>query len=363
MSRQLVTVRKIDQILPIKDSDNIEELVIGGWSVVAQKGLHEAGKNIIYFEIDSFLPESDIRFESFMKFGINTFDGVKGHRVKTKRLRGVYSQGIVMPLAEFPEITTPEYDTDYAELVGIVKYEKTEVSGYTGDAKGSFPWFLRKSDQDRIQNVYGKLANSYLADEDFVGTLKMDGSSITVFAVDKNKYVPDSDDVIGFDIAIGYCSRNQQLKMPESTEDGWFQKTGKFYQGAENSDLFIKAANIYVDTGMSVALQGELVGAGIQGNFEKFDKYQVFVYNIFNVDTGEFLPYNQFKELADKYDIQIVPEVYPAQKILQNSVSNIVKMADGKGLLASYREGVVFKQVNGNKQFKAISNKYLDKEV
>jgi RNA ligase (TIGR02306 family) len=361
--RKLVTVRKIDQILPIKDADAIEELVIGGWSVVAQKGLHQAGKDIVYFEIDSFLPESDVRFESFMKFGVSAFDGVKGHRVKTKRLRGVYSQGIVIPLAEFLEITNPEYDVDYSELVGVVKYEKQEVSGYTGDAKGTFPWFLRKSDQDRIQNVYNKLSNSDLVDKDFIGTLKMDGSSITVFAVDKNKYAPESEDVVGVDIAIGYCSRNQQLKMPEQHEGDWFSASGKFYQGAANSKLFGIAANICAETGMNVALQGELVGAGIQGNFEKFDTYQVFVYNISNVDTGEFLPYNEFKKLADEYEIQIVPEVYPAQKILQQSVGEIVKMADGKGLLASYREGVVWKQVAGNRQFKAISNKYLDKEV
>jgi RNA ligase (TIGR02306 family) len=360
--RKLVTVRTINDVVAIENADAIEQLVIDGWNVVAQKGLHKAGDLVVYFEIDSFLPESDVRFESFMKFGVSTFDGVKGHRVKTKRLRGVYSQGIVIPLAEFPEITQAEFDTDYSELLGVVKYERTEVSGFTGDAKGSFPWFLRKSDQERIQNVYNRLVNNFYVDQQFVGTLKMDGSSITVFAVDKNKYVPESEDVVGVDIAIGYCSRNQQLKMPETSEEGWFQNSGKFYQGAENSDLFVKAANICADTGMNVALQGELVGAGIQGNFEKFDKYQVFVYNIFNVDTGEFLPYSQFKELAVKYDIQIVPEVYPEQPVLRNSLAEIIQWADGKGLLAKYREGVVWKQLNGNCQFKAISNKYLEKE-
>lgn len=361
--RKLVTVRTIDNILPIKDADMIEQLVIGGWNVVAQKGIHSVGDLVVYFEIDSFLPIEDVRFESFMKFGVNTFEGKQGHRVKTKRLRGVYSQGVVIPLVEFPEIQIVDFEADYAEQVGVVKYEKQEVTGYAGDAKGSFPWFLQKSDQDRIQNVYGRLTNSDLVDKEFVGTLKMDGSSITVFAVDRNKYIPDSDDVIGVDIAIGYCSRNQQLKMPETSEDGWFEKTGKFYQGAENSDLFIKASELCATTGKSLAIQGELVGKGIQGNFEKFEKYQVFAYNIYDVDAAKFVDYKTFLEYAALVDLQIVPEVYPAQKILEQDVGEIVQMADGKGLLANYREGVVWKQVDGNCQFKAISNKYLDKEV
>lgn len=327
--RKLVTVRTIDNILPIQNADAIEQLVIGGWNVVAQKGIHSVGDLVVYFEIDSFLPIEDVRFESFMKFGVNTFEGKQGHRVKTKRLRGVYSQGVVIPLVEFPEIPIVDFEADYAEQVGVVKYEKQEVTGYSGDTKGSFPWFLQKSDQDRIQNVYNRLTNMDVVDKEFVGTLKMDGSSITVFAVDKNKYAPDSDDVIGVDIAIGYCSRNQQLKMPETSEDGWFENTGKFYQG----------------------------------NFEKFEKYQVFAYNIYDVDAVRFVDYKTFLEYAALVDLQIVPEVYPAQKILEKDVGEIVQMADGKGLLANYREGVVWKQVDGDCQFKAISNKYLDKEV
>lgn len=356
--RKLVTVRKIDNILPIQNADAIEQLVIDGWNVVAQKGLHSVGDTVVYFEIDSFLPIEDERFSTFMKFGINTFEGKQGHRVKTKRLRGVYSQGIVIPVLEFPEIADPQPDTDYAELVGAVKYEKQEVTGYSGDAKGSFPWFLRKSDQDRIQNVYARLQEH--SGSEFVGTLKMDGSSITVFAVSNDKYYQDPDSP---EEVLGYCSRNQQLKMVEDFEgENWLQNTGKFYQGAYNSDLFNKVSELRKITGKSLAIQGELVGAGIQGNFEKFEKYQVFAYNIFDVDAGEFVDYKTFLEYATMVDLQIVPEVYPQQLVLEKSVSEIVQMADGKGLLANYREGVVWKQLNGNVQFKAISNKYLEKE-
>lgn len=350
--RKLVTVRKITNILPIKDADMIEEIVVDGWSVVAQKGIHSVGDTVLYFEIDSFLPESDGRFESFMKFGTQEFNGYRGHRVKTKRLRGVYSQGIIIPLAEFPELVDIEFDVDYSEQVGVVKYERQEVTGYQGDAKGTFPWFLRKSDQERIQNLYNKLSNSDVAEEYFVGTLKMDGSSITVFYVNGERYENQG---------YGACSRNQELKVDLETP---LPDQGKFLQGAINSDLFEKAKKLSELYDGHYAIQGELVGAGIQGNFEKFEQYEVFAYNIFDIERQDFVSYTQFEEMAEAVGLQCVPVIYEAEQILKQPLSKILEMADGKGLRANYREGVVWKQVaGGNCQFKSISNKYLSKEA
>lgn len=350
--RKLVSVRKITDIKPIEGADRIEQVCIDGWNVVAQKGIHTVGNDILYFEIDSFLPDSDKRFESFMKFGTRTFNGNLGHKVKTIRLKGVYSQGVIMPLSEFPEIVNPEYDVDYSEVVGIVKWEKPEVNGYAGDSKGNFPWFLRKSDQERIQNVYGRLSQSNYNSK-FVGTLKMDGSSITVYSYK--------------DAQLGYCSRNQELKMPDfpdlgSGETLKIEDQGKFFQGALNSNLFVKVAKLHKLFGSYYAIQGELVGAGIQGNFEKFDEYQVFAYNIFDIEKQEYVDYNTFQQMAEAVDLQICPVVYEEQYILRESLEDILIMANGEGLKASYREGIVWKQVDGNVQFKAISNKYLEKQ-
>jgi RNA ligase (TIGR02306 family) len=360
--RKLVTVRRISNILPIKEADMIEEVVVDGWSVVAQKGIHSIGDAVIYFEIDSFLPQSDRRFESFMKFGTQTFEGNIGHRVKTKRLRGVYSQGIIIPLHEFPEISVAVHDTDYSELLGVVKYEKQEVTGYNGDTKGTFPWFLRKSDQERIQNVYNKLSNSEYADEYFVGTLKMDGSSVTVYHLSDDtettlRYIDN--DKEGQQL-YGVCSRNQELKLDLETP---LSDQGKFIQGVINSDLIDKCRQLTEIYGGSYAIQGELVGAGIQGGFEKFEQYQVFAYNIFDIDVQEFVSYSTFEDMAKRVNLQTVPVVYEPTEILKKPLSEILEMADGAGLKASYREGIVWKQVlGGNLQFKAISNKYLSKE-
>lgn len=351
--RKLVSMRKIVSISLIEGADRIECIQIDGWQIVAQKGLHSVGDDVLYFEIDSFLPQSDARYESFMKFGTRTFDGVLGHKVKTVRLKGVYSQGIIMPLKEFPEIVDPQFDVDYSELLGIVKWEFFEGTGYQGDAKGNFPRFIRKTDQERIQNLYGKLSQTH-ADKEFVGTLKLDGMSCTVFYVNGDKYNNQG---------LGICSRNLELKMPDVTEESFdFKSEGKFYQGATNSDLFAKVIDLNLMFGSYYAIQGELVGAGIQGNFEKFDKYQVFAYNIFDIEKQEYVDYKTFKAMCEEVGIEICPEIYPAQKVLQKPIKEILEMADGKGLKASYREGICWKELDGTCQFKVISNFYLTGE-
>lgn len=350
--RKLVSLRKILDILPIEGADKIEEVLVDGWSVVAQKGIHEVGSNILYFEIDSFLPETDIRYESFMKFGIRKFQDISGHRVKTKRLKGIYSQGIIMPVKDFPEIVNPEYDVDYSELLGVTKWEAPEIipsAGKFGDTKGNFPWFLRKSDQERIQNIYGKLSKTHF-DDLFVGTLKMDGSSITVFYVDGERY-----DNKG----IGLCSRNLELKYDPELP---FEDQGCFIKGAINSNLFDKAKQLHENFGGYYAIQGELVGSGIQKSFEKFDDYEVFAYNIFDIERGVFVDYNTFRVMAEDINLQTVPVIFEAQCILQEDLKTILELATGTGLRASYREGIVWKQKHGSCQFKAISNKYLDKQ-
>lgn len=350
--RKIASIREILSIEPIEGADRIEKVTIDGWNVVSQKGIHRVGDKIVYIEIDGFLPESDLRFESFMKFGTRTFNGVRGHRVRTVRLKGVYSQGGILPLSEFPELNQSSLEDDVSEIIGVVKWEAPEVgqsAGKFGDVKGNFPWFLRKSDQERIQNLYGKLKYKY-SDEQFVGTLKMDGSSITVFHVMGDKY-----DNRGF----GICSRNMELKFDETLN---FEDQGCFIKGALNSDLFSKVKQLSEIYGGNWAVQGELVGMGIQGTFEGFTEYQVFAYNIFDIDNQEYVNYNTFREMAKSVNLTIVPEIYTETKILKTELQDILQLSDGTSIINPVREGIVWKQLNGNIQFKAISNKYLEKQ-
>ena len=94
--RKLATIRKIDSLTPIEGADKIELATVGGWKVVAQKGLYNVGDLAVYFEIDSWIPET---LAPFLVKGkeARVFEGVAGERLKTIKLRGQISQGLLMP--------------------------------------------------------------------------------------------------------------------------------------------------------------------------------------------------------------------------------------------------------------------------
>ena len=106
--RTLVSIKRVEDILPIPEADRLEIAVIGGWNVVVQKETFKKGDLGFYFEIDSFIPTTDPRFDFLKdrcyKRWISRGVTIKeGYRIKTVRLRGVVSQGLLVPVSEFPE--------------------------------------------------------------------------------------------------------------------------------------------------------------------------------------------------------------------------------------------------------------------
>ena len=135
MSRKLVTLRKVKEIHPIKKADMIERLTVDGWNVVAQKDDFEVGDVGVFFEVDSGLPVDDPRYDFLSKGGSKDFHGKQVYRIRTMRLRGVISQGLLKPLAEYPEIENylkvneislddaVKQRLDFSELLDVIKYE------------------------------------------------------------------------------------------------------------------------------------------------------------------------------------------------------------------------------------------------
>lgn len=101
--RKLVTVRKIDSIETIEDADSIEVAVLGGWKAVVRKDEVKKGELVAYFEIDSLIPVKP--WSEFLLKGSSlktvNIDGKEysGVRLRTKKLRGVISQGLVVKLS------------------------------------------------------------------------------------------------------------------------------------------------------------------------------------------------------------------------------------------------------------------------
>ena len=122
--RKMATVRKIDSLRPIVGADAIECAHVGGWTCVVKKGEYTAGDLAVYLEIDSWVPTELAPFLSKGKEP-RVFDGIKGERLRTVKLRGQLSQGLLLPLE--PTCTNIESELieglDVSLPLNIVKWE------------------------------------------------------------------------------------------------------------------------------------------------------------------------------------------------------------------------------------------------
>jgi RNA ligase (TIGR02306 family) len=340
--RKLASIRVIENLTPIEGADAIECAVVGGWKVVAQKGLYNVGDLAIYFEIDSWIPTELAPFLSKGKEP-REFEGVKGERLKTIKLRGQLSQGLLMPLSEiydhvggqiFGEICEEE-GADLTELLGIKKWEKPINAQLAGVCRGNFPSLIPKTDQERAQNLKKEIVAAQ--GQVFEVTEKMEGSSMTVYQM-----------VVDGEMTFGVCSRNMDLKETEGNS---------FWATARKDD--IEAKMNAVDEFWSFAIQGELIGPNIQGNIYGLKEPKFVVFDVYDIQAGEYLAPNARRDLIDRMGLEHVP-IITTEFILQHSVEELLVLAEYKSELANVeREGIVFKQVDGGMTFKAISNKYL----
>jgi len=327
--RKLATVRRIDDVVPIKDADAIECAIVGGWNVVIKKGEFKAGDLAVYFEIDSWMPKE---LASFLFEG-KEFEGVEGARLRTKKLRGVVSQGLLLPMSilDFADYVFEE-GADVAEILGIKKWDKPISPQLAGLARGNFPSFIPKTDQERVQNLSRIIEQ--MQGEEFEVTLKLDGSSITVYSVNEDNVWRE-----------GVCSRNLDLQEGDSA----------FWIIAKQENLHEKIRS----TGRQLAIQGEMLNTNIQGNWEKVDKLCMFVYDVYDIDKRQYLLPEERAALCKQLGIPHVP-VFNAKYVLVHDVKQLLEMAEGEGMNKGVkREGLVFKHLTSDFSFKAISNAYL----
>jgi RNA ligase (TIGR02306 family) len=337
--RQLSSVRRIREITPIEGADNIELAHVDGWQVVVKKGEFQKGDYAVYFEIDSWIPTELAPFLSKGKEP-REFNGVKGERLKTIKLRGEISQGLLLPTSILPvgQQTTQTLDS----LLNVQKWEKPIPAQLAGLIKGNFPSFLKKTDQERIQNIFYALTErdkqSYWEISE-----KLDGSSMTVYLNDN---------------VFGVCSRNIDLK-----ED----LDNTFWKVAYEEDLRNKLEVITGYLGYPVALQGELIGPGIQGNYYDLSKHQFRLFNIWDIEERKYMLPDDVGEICDMFSIPMVPVLstrayLPGIKEKEEDLlRGILGLAEGKSEInpTKEREGLVFKRSDATNSFKAISNKWL----
>lgn len=338
--RKLASIRKIDEIRPIEGADAIEAAVVGGWTVVVKKSEFKAGDLAVYIEIDSWVPTE---LAPFLSKGNEPreYNGVKGERLRTVKLRGTTSQGLLLPIT----VTFwRDEGTDVTEPLGIQKWEAPVPARLAGDVEGPFPTEVPKTDQERIQNLTEELKvwkdnNAFTWEV----TEKLDGSSMTVFVNGKRE---------------GVCSRNWALKETDSNS---------FWTVARRLGLIEKIRN----TGRNLALQGELIGEGIQKNPYNIRGQDFRLFDIYDIDRGEYLTPFERRVFADTHGIKHVPLImmeYVIDGVVHivqtngSGVQGLLTLAEGKSMLndKAEREGLVFKcNTFGGPSFKSISNRFL----
>ncbi len=340
--RKLVSIRKIADIRPIEGADAIECVVVDGWTVVAKKGQFQVGELCVYFEIDSVLPIRE-EFEYLRKACYIKKDWLpagEGFRLKTIRLRGQLSQGLVMPIVPLCDNIDSELfeGLDVTYPMGVIKYDPPLPACLEGQAEGHFPTFIRKTDQERAQNLTEEIRAAYESKEYFEATIKLDGSSGTFFCKDA---------------VVGVCSRNLHLKINDENKGNSFVRSG-------TDTGLLAALNSY---GKNIAVQGEIMGPGIQGNRENLPQVKLFVFDIFDIDKQEYLNAERRADVINDLvmlgaNIAVAP-VMCMGPLPYGDVDSLLRLADGPSLNHKVREGIVWKSLERQFSFKTISNEFL----
>jgi hypothetical protein len=438
--RRMMTLRVIDTIEPIEGADAIEVAVIGGWKVVVKKGEFKMGDAVIYAEIDSFLPDGNPAWQFLVDKSSRMFEGAKGHKLRTIKLRGVTSQGLILHIDQLPvlsyvlrddplveadeQLIESEYgietlaevknlrfglcesgldpcDLDFTALLGVKKFKVPLPACLQGQAAGLFPRFIRKTDQERCENLVPEIFNyedrlvpfniaeidsEILSDLESRGviravqdngeypvfmkvlparadataryevTMKLDGSSGTFYVVDT---VNENNQKTGVP-TIGACSRNLELKISEENAGNTYIRILNEY------GLGVKLEKFFRDTGRSIAVQGEIMGPGIQGNRESFSDIKFFVFDIFDIDAQCYVSKEDRRQILSVLDLPHVPILHDSATLNElgiHDVKGLLAYATGPSINHKVREGLVFKRIDGGFSFKAISHLFLLKEV
>lgn len=379
MERKLASIRRIDKVIKHPNADSLEICQVGGWKVVTKMNEFSEGDLAVYFEVDSFLP-MEKEFEFLRKSSYKKMGDLEGFRLKTIRLRQELSQGLLLPLSilekddemkigiskqpwgdqlqlgPYDDAIVIEEGADVTEYMCVLKYEPPIPAELSGKVKGGFPGFIRKTDEERIQNMTGHFER--MKTEKYYVTEKLDGSSATYYFRDG---------------VFGVCSRNLELADPGEFIPGTVlcddgverpKKENTFWKVAK--ELFIEEKLGTLD--QNYAIQGELIGEGIQGNPYRIKGHTVRIFNVFNIDTQEYLGLEEMREFLDKINvdsnpIEMVPIIFE-DYTLPETIEEILSQAEGKSVLNSgtEREGIVIRNRDKSISFKAISNNFLLKE-
>ena len=401
--RELCYVVQIDAIEPIIGSDNCEAAVVGGWRIMTRKGTFKPGDLAIYFEIDSKVPETEtfaflekkhykIKTQKYTFGGKGNFvsQGLLMHPIDFGWTTGETEKSIIIPddgtQLEKGDFLTQRLGVTYAidadnkrKGSGPDKYKKMAARhkkifsnpivkkimryslgrkimflffGKKKDKKGTWPLWVKKTDEERIQNLVSAIPT--FVKEPWVATEKIDGTSTTFtmrgFGRKREFYV---------------CSRNVVFDKPDKN---CFYDTNVYLEMSEKyhmEDVLTSLMEKYKKTGIDfITIQGETYGGNIQKRDYGMKEHDLAVFNVifgYKDGTTERLNPIAMKALMDNYLVPTVPIVSDCLT-LPDSCDKILLLAGGPSAIdGGMREGLVFRSFDGAKSFKAVDNNFLIK--
>ena len=341
--RKLASIQRISKIEPIEGADRIELASVLGWQCVVNKGQFQPMDLAVYFEIDSFLPiRPEFEFMRASSYRKTDIMG-EGFRLKTMRFRGQVSQGLLLPIDQFPEIPSDMgIGTDVTDILGVRKWEIEEKVTTGGTVIGTLPIDVPHTDETRVQ-AEPDLIGDFAGLEYYI-TTKMDGSSHSV-----------SLDEDGFHVT----GHNYEYR-----DDG----KSAFYELAKRDNIEEKLRKYYEDNGLkTITVQGELCAPGIQQNRLRLTKPEWYVFTI-RID-GKRVGLKKMQDVCAAMDLQMVPveEVGADLPSKYSTVEALLERADGEYPKGGKKEGIVIRptepifneRISASLSMKVVSNKYL----
>lgn len=364
--RKLATIRKISSISPIKGKDRVEMAAVDGWTCMVSKADNfKEGSLCVFCEPDSVFPQTE-QWGFLKKYN---------YRIKTQTFRDsdknpVYSQGLALPLDVLPKTLKVTEGLDVTDILGITQYEPpTDKDSETVVKKGykkvferlplmryswyrslikpkkstAFPSFVNKTDEERIQNCPEILDTETI----WVATEKIDGQSGT-FAVVRHRHLLWST----YEFMV--CSRNYRKPVPDNSS---YWHVAKKYNIEQRLKRFMKK---HPDLEW-VAIQGECIAPGVQGNKYHVRSAELLVFNLINSKKGRLPSYYASSVISEELHLTFVP-LLGFYSLQDKSVGDILAMSNGNSkLYDTLREGIVFRSEDGKKSFKAVSPEFLIK--
>ena len=399
--RQLAYVVIIDGIEPIPGYDRVEHAIVGGWRVIVQKGQFSVGDPAIYFEIDSRVPSDKECFAFLEKrnYKVKTLKMCKtlsqgllmhaedfgwhiapalhiegyntpyivdneGHnhnvenesRFLTKQLGVTYAddednQRKAAPVDKYKKMTArhPQlFKKPWARWMMRREWGRKVMFFFFGkkkDKKNSWPIWVQKTDEERVQNMPWILNDK----EDWIATEKIDGTS-TTFTMKRGKFGKKS---------FYVCSRNVCF---DTVDKPCYYDSNVYWEMAKKYNIFDVLSKM-LDKNPSeewITIQGETYGKGVQRREYSMNDHDFAAFNLIFSTKGRVGTIEMIDTLS-QYNIPCVPVIEKKMKINQfENVDAILNYAEGNSQVDGLpREGIVFRSVDGSKSFKAVSNSFL----